>query len=129
MITSYKLLNNKAFTLVELLAIIVILSSLLLIVIPKMTSSIKEKNNEVDEVTFNLITKAAKLYLDDNSFKYPISEGATYCIPLTKLISDDYLVAPIKSFKTSEDITNKKTIKIQYNNGYSYSLVDNNNCK
>ena len=122
-------LNKKAFTLVELLAVIVILSTLILIVMSKMTSLTNQKTDDVDDVTFNLLTKAAKIYLDDNSFNYPIRQGSTYCVSLKTLTDNDYLEAPIKSFKTSTDITNQKTIKVKYDNGYSYSLVDNGACE
>lgn len=124
----YGILNKKAFTLVELLAVIVILSVLLLLVIPKITSSVNKQTTDVDDVIFELIKKASVLYIEENSFNYPLKEGSIYCVSLKELTDKEYIEAPIKNFKTSEDITNKKSIKIKYDTEYSYSLVDNDKC-
>lgn len=123
-----KYINNKAFTLVELLGVIVILSILILIVIPKITSSVKNKTEEIDGVTFNIITKATELYIHDNSSAYEEREGITYCIPLTNLTNNGYLEAPITNFKDSIDITTTKSVKVQYNEGYIYTIVDKDKC-
>lgn len=123
-----KQLNNNGFTLIELLGVIVILSILIIIVIPKITSSVKNKTGEIDEVTFNIITKATELYLYDNSSSYEEIEGKIYCIPLTNLTENGYLEVPIKSFKDSTDLTNIKTVKVEYDDGYTYIIVDNNKC-
>lgn len=123
-----KYLNNKAFTLVELLGVIVVLSLLILLVIPKITSSVKNKTEEIDETTYDIIIRATELYLYDNSSSYEANEGITYCIPLTNLTNNGYLEAPIKNFKDSIDITNIKSVKVEYNNGYIYNIVDKDKC-
>ena len=64
-------LNNKGYTLVEILAVIVILGMLLVIVIPNVGNLINmNKENNIKQ--FNIsIKNAAKLYISD--YKYEIS--------------------------------------------------------
>lgn len=57
-------MKKKGFTLIELIAVIVIMGLLLLIVLPATTRLMKENNNKKYDEYYNLIEKAALLYAD-----------------------------------------------------------------
>jgi len=57
-----KKLNNKGFTLVELLAVVAILVIIMLVAIPNISSSIERTRNKQDEGTKKIIESAARLY-------------------------------------------------------------------
>lgn len=57
-------MKKKGFTLIELIAVIVIMGLLLLIVLPATTRLMKENKNKKYDEYYNLIEKAALLYAD-----------------------------------------------------------------
>ncbi|MDO5569643.1 MAG: prepilin-type N-terminal cleavage/methylation domain-containing protein [bacterium] len=60
------MLNNKGFTLVELLAVLAILVTILLITIPSVTSTIDRTKNKELESKKELIKTSAELYISNN---------------------------------------------------------------
>jgi len=120
-------MNRKGFTLVELLGVIIILSLLMLIVLPRITNSTRNSSAKTDKVTEQLIFDAAALYLNDNEGDYNKIEGSVYCIDLNDLVNSDYLKSPLK-MSYDGDIVNTKIVEASYNNGYSYKLKDTSNC-
>ena len=62
-------LNNKGFTLIEILAVVVILGVLSTIMIPSVTSIIKKNRVENQENFKNSLISAAKAYITDNKYK------------------------------------------------------------
>jgi len=93
-------MNNKAFTLVELLAIIVILSLLITIVTPKVLDTInRNRNNSYHEIERRLEEAAAKY------------------------IVNEYIDSTVNTISiTKEDLINAKYI------GEIYDLKDNSIC-
>ena len=87
-------MKNKAFTLIELLGVIVILSLLLLIIVPSVTSSIKKGQKEADEDTKNSIVLAAKNWLSDN--KATVKNTTSYTVNVSTLQNGGYLDKNIK---------------------------------
>ena len=57
-------LNKKGFTLVELLAVLVILVVIMTIAIPSVTSSIERSKHKQKNAKIELIESAAELYID-----------------------------------------------------------------
>ena len=62
--------KNKGFTLIEILAVVIIIGLIFILVIHKITNSLKNKKNDIDVTTTNLVLSAAKLYVQDNSSKF-----------------------------------------------------------
>ena len=119
-------MNNKAFTLVELLAVIAILSVLVLLVLPNITNSVNNHSNKTDKLVLSMIKDAAKLYVEDNKKKFEENPYDYSCITLTELVDKEYLKKGIEM--SGEDITNTKSIKVTNNDGFNYELVNNSEC-
>lgn len=100
-------LNNKGFTLIEILAVVVILGVLSTIMIPSVTSIIKKNRVENQENFKNSLISAAKAYITDN--KYKIKFSTSNCSSGYKCINkiDNTAIAD-----------NKITLKILVDNGY-----------
>jgi type IV pilus assembly protein PilA len=64
-----KKLNNRGFTLVELLAVLVILIAIMSIAIPSISSSLERSKAKQNEARKKVIIAAAELYVTDNKNK------------------------------------------------------------
>ena len=121
-------MKNKGFTLVEVLGVIMILSALVVIVFPGVISSVKNKSKDVDDATKSLVLSAAKLYVSENSNSFKERKKNVYCVSLSELKEKEYLTLPVEMQYTKEDITDEKTVRITYNIGFNYELVNNDEC-
>ena len=84
-----KKLNNKGFTLVELLAVIAILIIIMTIAIPNISSAINRTKNKQDNATKKIIQTAGDLYMSTK--KNSLANGTTYCLKVQTLVENDYL--------------------------------------
>ena len=127
-------LNRKGFTLVEVLAVIVILAVIMAIAIPNITSLIEKNKQDNYNTTIESIKNAAQTYLSDyryeiklqkepcqNNYKNVLKINTTSLtsdskMPIKELIDRGYLKA--KKIKNTEgqnlDINNS-FITIKYN--------------
>ena len=94
-------MKKKGFTLVELLAILVILSMIAIIVYPNITHSIKEAKEELSSTQIASIKDAAQLYVNDN------------------VGNDDFFASD------REEVTLKTLVDYGYINGSTYDLLNN----
>ena len=118
-------MNRKGFTLIEMLAVVIILVLLIIIVFPSITNSVRNHSKKTDDLMFSMIKSATELYISDfTSIKK--ENGNNYCIPISNLVENDYLKSNIEY--DGQDITNSKGIKIVYEDGFSYELVDMTEC-
>lgn len=124
--SNYRIKNG--FTLIEILAIVVIIGLIFVLVLPKITNSLKNKKSDIDKTTTNIVISAAKLYVMDNTNKFVRVDGSISCMPLAQLVKTGYLEGPVKNVTDDADITNKKTVQITYNKGFTYEMVDSNDC-
>ena len=84
-------MKKNAFTLVELLAVIAILTIIMVISVPQLITSIKNKKTDALEKTKDLLISAARNYVIDYELKVPTS------ISIETLCKNDYLECPIKN--------------------------------
>lgn len=118
--------KNNGFTLIELLATIIILAGIALVAFPVLLNTIKNSENQIDDVTEKLVINAAKLYVDDNANDYPLVNGNAYCIPFSDLIKSNHLE---NSIVEATDINpSEKTLKVTVTNVYNYEIVNSDEC-
>lgn len=92
-----KKLDNKGFTLVELLAVVVILVVIMAIAIPNISSSIERSNAKKDKAMEKVLKSEAELYISKHkaSVKQNLKDSNTdprRCfISIDALITDGYL--------------------------------------
>ena len=103
-----KMKNNKGFTLVELLAVIVILVAIISIAIPSITSSVERTKDKEYNAKVDLIKAAAEVYVSNHKNAIPTS-GICY-INVTQLISDGVVSA--------KNIADPRSTNNQAINGY-----------
>ncbi len=101
--------NNKGFTLVELLAIVIILAIIVVTAAPNITNEITKEGNEQNKILKQKIDNAAHLY----AAKYyadKIVNGDSFSINLNDLENDGLL-----------DLNGKCNGSMKINNGKTYS--------
>ena len=83
-------LNNKGFTLVELLAVLVILIAISSIAIPTISSSLERSKDKQTKAKEKLLLSAAELYITDH--RNAITTTSDYCyIKEEQLITEKYI--------------------------------------
>ncbi len=88
-----KKLNNKGFTLVELLAVVVILVIIMTIALPNISSSIERSQDKKDAAMEKVIKSAGELYISKHkaTVSSVISNKGSCYILVSDLISENYL--------------------------------------
>ncbi len=110
-------MNKKAFTLVEMLAVIVILGIVMAISYIKILEMIEKQNENLSDAQLKLVYSAAKSYIYDNSDKYPGREGHNYCISIDTLEKENYL--PIET----DGLDKNKKVKVSYFSEDEYQMT------
>jgi len=101
-------MNRRGFTLVELIAAMVLLSLLVMIIVPTTSKVLKKSNQDVDKTTKNNIIAAAKNWATDNKNNLP--KSGSRIISVSQLQSLGYIDKNIKL--NSKENINEKCIKI-----------------
>ena len=104
-------MNKKAFTLVELLGVIIILGILGLVIIPKVGNTITNGQEQAYKAQETTIRKAANDFLIDNTDL--LEDGNTVTIKLGVLKQKGYLPINIKNPKTKTNFSNESRIVIE----------------
>ena len=122
-------MKKKGFTLIEILAVVTIMGLIFLLVIPKISNSLKSKKTDIDKTTKSMIVSAAKLYVNDNKDSFYKDNENIYCLPISQLVKKQYLDTKVKNVTDDIDITNSMSVKITYENKFKYELVDKKDCQ
>lgn len=123
-------MNKKGFTLIEVLAVVIIMTSVALLVVPNVVNRFSNKKDEIKEVNEELIISNAKIYVKDHENDYMQLSGMEYCIKLKKLVDEGYLNDKIIDVTNNNDIANTHSIKLVADDDgvFDYSLVENDEC-
>lgn len=147
-----KILNNKGFSLIEVLAVVAILGMLVIIMVPAVNTLInKNKETNYKQIEDSIIS-AAKLYVSD--YKYEMQVDLSTCpgtvkkvgdvdltdsrLSVSILVSSGYLETKSKKIKNPKDGTkclksDSSYVNIKYNcdkKDYSYEkpVLEWENC-
>ena len=111
-------MNKQGFTLIELMAVIIILTILSLIIVPIIDKNIKKSKDEMYLIQIENIRLAGINYYSDFIILRPKNEQSA-SVSLSFLIENDYIDEVINP-KTGTEFTDV-SVKITNNNGkYSY---------
>lgn len=108
-----KRLNNKGFTLVELLATVVILLAISTVAITSISASIDRQNQKKDEATKKIIVSYGRLYLEEHI-------NTDSCVEVSELKSKYGLEDDVWKKSDGTDFggsVSKKGNKFEYSSG------------
>jgi len=112
-------MNKKGFTLVELLAVIVILTLLLLIVVPSIMSVLDRAEIQFTEAQERLILQAATQYIEDNKETIAqLKEPTVNYVITLKTLGNGYITLPLYDAKTRKEINPENVTVTVTKNSY-----------
>ena len=124
-------LDNKGFTLVELLAVLVILVAIMGIAIPSISSSLERTKDKQNDARLEIIKSAAEMYVTDHkNAVYDIIGENTKCYFSISSHLSEYLSEDEKNNADGEPFAGY-IIFDKINNSYTYSpdTSEGNSCR
>ena len=106
-------MKEKGFTLIELIAVIIILGVIAVITVPSVNRAIEKSKTKSLEEQIDRIISSAKNYAIDNSDKLPIVNNEQMLIKVSDLVETGFLEEIPKSPVTEEDLN--ECIIVTYN--------------
>lgn len=121
---------KKGFTLVEMLAVVVILGLVLVIAIPQIQNEVANKKTAVHNTTLRMIYDAAEIYVTSDNYNFKKEAGNNYCIHLQDLVDRELLEDPITNFTDGSklDLSLAITIHVNGYKEFEYTLEDTSSC-
>ena len=121
------MLKKKGFTLIEILAVIVILGVLAVLVVPSLIGIINDSKERAYELQIKTIETAAKDYITEHGLTINELEnvGGTYTMSLQELIGLGYLESGIINPLTSNEFNETTTTVLITKTTNSYTFVVN----
>ena len=116
-------MKKNAFTLIELLAILVILSILVIILIPTLKDSIDEAKKSAYDDQVNTITSAAESYFINSNFR--VDSNTPKVMYLNDIVSSEYIDSKEIVNPVTEDAMTGCVLIKYYSNQYHYEYIDN----
>ena len=117
-------LVSLGFTLVELLAVIVILAIVLIIAVPGVLSIINKTRDSALDRQKDMIKEASRLYVtSDNDVTWVGQDTKSTAVTLDTLKTKGYLDQKIMDPKTKKEITCAKTVITKTGSKYDYDVT------
>lgn len=134
-------MNNKGFTLIELIMVIALLAVIALLTTPNIIKLIEKNKVDNYNSTIDTIIKATEVYVSNN--KYNLDFNGEYCSPsdtkdiytyitLEDLIDSKDLSEKVRNYCTDSEVSNDLEIKIILDcetRQFSYDIIDNDTLK
>jgi type IV pilus assembly protein PilA len=113
---------KRGFTIVELLAVIIVLGIILVIALPKVIDSMDKAFDKSYEISIKNIEKAAELYVTENPFEF--TNGDSFTIYLDDLCYYGNLDCPVYNPDTEEEIYGYVQVTRQLNGTFTYEFIE-----
>ena len=118
----YKYKRN-GFTLVELMAVIIIISLIALLTFPNIINQIKKTKKSNNKMIEDVVIEQAKKYVNDNEEEFQDNDG--YCLSIETLVDNGYVKEELVSINEKKD--NNVIMMIRHDD-FTYKIVDKNDC-
>lgn len=116
---------KKGFTLVELLAVLVILSLILVIAVPSVNKYLRQSKEKAYDVQLNTVISAAQTYASMNPGLLPSIEGVTVKVTLGQLKTSGLIKDEFKNPNSDKYFDDSLTVEITKNGeNYRYNIVE-----
>lgn len=106
-------MKKQGFTLVELLAVLILVGILALITMPSIINYINQSKGEIDAVTEKIVTSALDLYIDANKNQFEPETSLHKDVSLQELVDANLLQEPVLNSK-GEALNLNKTVTVSY---------------
>lgn len=117
-------MNKKAFTLVELIAVMILLGVLGLIATITISNELKENKETLYNVQIENIKKSAQTWASSNVFELPNQDGEYIILTLGQL-KQEGLSGDVINPKTNEPFLDSLQVKITLKeNSYVYEVIE-----
>lgn len=107
---------KKGFTLVELLAIVILLGIILVLIYPNIVNLFEEKTGDIEESKLIAIYDAAEQYIDSNINEYPKTVGETYCFKVDFLDTENLISLEVENYLD-------KSVQVRIGKKSNYSKI------
>ena len=125
-IKKFTIEKKKAFTLIEVMGVLVIIGLLTVILIPVVNNIVKSNEKDLYNKQLDSIRLAAKNLASDNMYILPEEEGEEIYITLGQLRSMGYAEEKIINPKTKENFPDSLIVMIiKKGNDYNYDIILN----
>lgn len=118
-------MKKNGFTLVELLAVIIILGLIMAIVVPSLLDTLKDSKEKAYQTNVEMVKTATESYINmsfDN-YKARFNSPGYVTINVSLLIEDGFLKPDIKNPKTGEALTGSVVVTKVSENKYNYEFI------
>ena len=116
---------KRGFTLIELMAVVIILAVIGLITIPTVDKTIKDNKNKLYQAQINNIDDAAKTWSNNHVNLLPESSSEAISVPLIALKQEGLLPIDFTNPKTGRKFFDNMYIDITfYKNSYVYNVIE-----
>lgn len=118
-------MNKRGLTIVELLAVLVVIGLIAVVIFPVVTSNINDSKDKTMKMQKASIKEAAESYVAENiGKKVFLGENSVEEISLNTLINEGFLTGSYKDpIEGKEyDLINSKVIVTKENSSYTYSV-------
>lgn len=122
MVTSGDAMKKNGFTLIEVIAVVLLIGLLSIFVLPAVINQIGNKTETINDVTKNMIYSATKLYIEQNEMEIT---GKDCTITLQKVIDAGLLDKSAATYASGTEIPTNRIIEVTKNayNQYEYEIV------
>ena len=117
--------KRKAFTLIELMGVLVIIGILTVILVPVINNTIKNNKQQLYDNQLEMIRLAARNLATDNTYILPEEDGDEIYITLGQLRAMGYAEGTIIDPLTNENFSDNLIVMIiKKGNDYDYVIID-----
>lgn len=118
-------MKKRGFTLIEMMAVIILLCIVVLIAFPTIINSIKRSGGKINETNKALIISAAEDKVNKQKNEYPMLNGNIFCIKINDLVTEGFLISDLKDGITQEKINLEHFVKIEVvDSKYNYDISE-----